>query len=236
MHHETHLVRFRNAGTEPGLTWFATGAPQEELNEILEVDVASIGRAKELVGDAPALWHVWPGITDPSVEAALVASGLAFLEEEPLMVARLSARPASTLEAPGIAIAEAVTRGEMLEWVRVWLSGFDGGDPHHIVNSLTEKGYGPGSALRYLTANQGDHAVASLLLVIAGNGASAIEHVVTVPEQRRRGIGALITSAALDLATAEHAHSVVLTASQQGEAVYRRLGFEQVGTVRRFRR
>ncbi|MGK5741238.1 GNAT family N-acetyltransferase [Micromonospora sp. URMC 103] len=56
----------------------------------------------------------------------------------------------------------------------------------------------------------------------------------TRPEHRRRGVGAAMTRAAVDLARDRGVRTAALTSTAIGEPVYRRLGFQTVGTFRLF--
>ena len=58
------------------------------------------------------------------------------------------------------------------------------------------------------------------------DGVASLQWVGTVPEARGAGWGALVTTAATNLAFARGASSCTLQASAMGEPVYRRLGFE----------
>jgi ribosomal protein S18 acetylase RimI-like enzyme len=73
-------------------------------------------------------------------------------------------------------------------------------------------------------ATTGD-ALGSGLLVLS-HGIGGLYLIATVPEARRRGIGAAVTRALSDHAFAAGARFVTLQASGMGEAIYRRLGFE----------
>lgn len=53
-------------------------------------------------------------------------------------------------------------------------------------------------------------------------------HVGTVPEARRRGLGAMVTAAVIDEATTRGARLAVLQSTEMGEGVYRRLGFREI--------
>ncbi|MEU5935030.1 GNAT family N-acetyltransferase [Micromonospora sp. NPDC047187] len=64
------------------------------------------------------------------------------------------------------------------------------------------------------------------------HGLVTLYFVGTQPEQRRRGIGAAMTRAALHLAGERGARTAALTSSAVGESVYRGLGFRPVGEFR----
>jgi ribosomal protein S18 acetylase RimI-like enzyme len=67
--------------------------------------------------------------------------------------------------------------------------------------------------------------------VSAPGQSATVHYVVTLPEYRRRGIGAVMTEFALREARAAGCRSAVLTASALGAGVYRRLGFRETGLV-----
>jgi GNAT superfamily N-acetyltransferase len=63
---------------------------------------------------------------------------------------------------------------------------------------------------------------AATALSYAGHGVVNVEAVATLPEHRRRGIGAAVTWAAT---LAEPARPAVLIASDDGIGTYRRMGY-----------
>jgi ribosomal protein S18 acetylase RimI-like enzyme len=64
---------------------------------------------------------------------------------------------------------------------------------------------------------------------VAGD-AVAIYNVVTIPSARGRGLGALATLATMQLGVELGAQHAVLESTDAGYPLYRRLGFEEVGS------
>ncbi len=87
----------------------------------------------------------------------------------------------------------------------------------------------PGRTLAYI-AWWNDQPVATSILMLAA-GVAGIYGVVTIPEVRRKGIGARVTLRPLLDARAMGYQAGVLGASQMGFGVYRSLGFRQVCTM-----
>ena len=75
--------------------------------------------------------------------------------------------------------------------------------------------------------------VATVALFL-GAGVAAIEHVVTIPQVRRQGIGAAITLMAAQEARAQGYRISVLTSSPMGFNIYSRLGFREYCTFRTY--
>ena len=77
--------------------------------------------------------------------------------------------------------------------------------------------------------------------VLVGDGrggrppAAWVEDVVTTAAVRRRGVGACVTRACLDLARSRGLDRAALTASPDGHRIYRRLGFRERCRVVRYR-
>ncbi len=65
----------------------------------------------------------------------------------------------------------------------------------------------------------------------SSGGVVGVYAVGTVAAARRRGIGAAVTSRVMSEARADGARLAVLSASDMGRSVYRRLGFEDIGNV-----
>jgi ribosomal protein S18 acetylase RimI-like enzyme len=69
-------------------------------------------------------------------------------------------------------------------------------------------------------------------MAILSHGIAGLYWVGTVAEGRRRGLGELVTRAAGNAAFERGARLVVLQASEQGEPVYRRMGYREITRYR----
>lgn len=227
----THLVRAQASHSDSGLTWFRTGAPHEELNGVLRVTPDRVDESLAAMAETPALWHSWPGEPRFAVDEILASRGLGFVEEEPLMLCDLRTPLPS---APGFPadgrIQVAEDREALGDWVRVW-TGTNAPEP--LTDALASTGLGPARPVYHLVVRVQDEPVACAAAVLHRD-ALAVEHVVTLPEQRGRGLGTAVTRAVMELGRARGCTTAVLTASPDGSGIYRRLGFEVQGRVRRY--
>ncbi|WP_280339284.1 GNAT family N-acetyltransferase [Nocardia neocaledoniensis] len=228
----THTVRAQESGDEPS-SWFRTGAPSDELNAVLRLGgdlPREIDRLLTLFGGVPATWHFWRELDPPEVPDLLTRHSLALYETEPLMVlaeAVSATRP--RLDRRELARIEEVTDDTGLaEWAQLW-SGAE--DAAALVAGLRQ-GWDIGST-RYLLWRERGEVLGCAAVVTSAAGAS-IEHIVTRADHRGQGIGTALTRRALDLALEADPVRVVLTASPDGEQIYRRLGFVTVGHVDRY--
>jgi ribosomal protein S18 acetylase RimI-like enzyme len=88
--------------------------------------------------------------------------------------------------------------------------------------------YGPDGGLRLFVGMLADEPVATAYVHLVED-AAIVHYVVTLPEFRRRGIGAVMTEFAVREARAAGCRVAVLTASPLGAGLYRQLGFRETG-------
>ena len=77
-----------------------------------------------------------------------------------------------------------------------------------------------------------DHRLVSTSGLFTGAGVAGIIAVATHPDWRGRGFGRALTAAAIEAGRQAGFDTASLMASDMGQPVYRRLGFEEVGRVR----
>ncbi|GAA1315788.1 GNAT family N-acetyltransferase [Leucobacter albus] len=228
----THIARANDAHRSNELAWFRTGAPHEELNGVLYATAAAVGDAVVEFAGVAALWHSWPERPEFDIEAQLRARGFSFVEEEPVMVMSLArSAAASVTESAGPACIRRVeTAPDLAAWEEIW-SGEESNPA--TLSALAAAGLGSDRTVHHLLAEIDGVAVGCGAAVVTG-AALAVEHIVTSPSHRRRGIGSQLTAAALAVGRQLGADHAILTASPDGERLYERLGFVRREQVRRF--
>jgi ribosomal protein S18 acetylase RimI-like enzyme len=231
-----------------GLRWYRTPIDYEGLNGVLSAQLAEDG-LDEAVEQAltpfreaglPMLWHVGPTSTPPSLPQALACAGLALHEAEPGMVADLTALGAGPPAPDGLEVRRVADEDELADWCRVWVGTPPDADMDGLVALRGPGALGPDAPKPHLLARLGGAPVACAAVLVGDRRsgpppAAWVEDVVTAATVRRRGIGAAVTHACLTLARSRGLARAALTASPDGHAVYRRLGFLDRCTVTRYR-
>ena len=110
------------------------------------------------------------------------------------------------------------------EFVQV---SIDGGAPADLARRLTPPSFAVDPAVQLFVGRLDGRAVGTSI-AIQSRTASGIVAVATLPEARRRGVGAAVSWAAVS-AGVEHGHdTIVLQASPMGFPVYAAMGFRTV--------
>lgn len=94
-------------------------------------------------------------------------------------------------------------------------------------------GFGRGTAWRHLSGWwQGEAVAAASLLFYAG--VAGIYSVTTLPQARRRGIARAMVTRAIQEARSAGYRIVVLSPTEMGEGIYRRLGFREYTRIQHY--
>lgn len=223
---------------ESGLCWVETGSPDSEFNGVYQAPgsgadfAAGVTRARSYFQERGTPFHWELGLRPEPEDAAeiLMRHGLGLSDEEPGMWLDLGTLPRDEHPVKRLSI-RAVTDQELLrQWMWVW--GCHA--PNEAINRwyrvYAALPYDSGGALRMFVGFLDGKPAATVYLFLAA-GVAAVHYVVTLPEFRRRGIGAAMTDFATREARAAGYRVAVLTASSLGINIYRRLGFQECCVV-----
>jgi hypothetical protein len=229
VHEEDGVALFAGSPVWPGP--FDDGAfvldPRVEPDRVLEL------AARFFKGLRPA-YSVWfADHHDPALEHAALDAGLALLGEgDPQMVLR--ARLADAVPPPGVELRQVVDDTTRADYLTVLRGSFTPaqGTPAEVFDGYfgtVESLHAP--HVRTVVAYAGGRPVAGAMVLVS-HGVAGVQYVGTVEDARGRGYGELVTrwvgNAGFDLG----ARVAALQASDMGEPVYRRMGYETVTTYR----
>lgn len=220
------------------IRWFATGVDYEGLNGVFigpgtpAVPVEAALRTFHQLR-VPALWHVAGGEQGPPSGSEPITRhpGMSWYEAEPLMMTTLH-----RYEPPhvaGLSIMPAYGPAGIRTWAQVW-TGLTGGP---VLDGTVRCRIAAGPAFTHLVAVLRGRPVGCAAAFVgeqAGEQVGEVQHMLTLPGVRGRGVGTALAIAALRVIAAAGARTAVLTSSPDGMRLYQRLGFRRVGSVRRY--
>ncbi len=159
----------------------------------------------------PCMWVIGPSVRPTDLAMRLLEHGLTFLNETPALVLDLSTadRDAPALEE--LVIQEVRNAEELLPLLELEAQSFDASEEiaHYYYDTYVATGFGTGQSWHhYIGILHGRPVAMAALLLYAG--VAGIYGVGTIPEVRRRGIGATLVRHALHEAR-----------------IYQRLGFQE---------
>lgn len=225
------------------LTWVITDIPHPLFNFILgarlnpgDEDAAirsAIERGK--AHQVPLLWYTSPSTRPTNLGEHLVGHGFSFAGESPGMAIDLLAQKEDIPQPPGLTIARVSDQSMLERWCHVLGIGFE--MPVFVEQAMFDviSYIGLGEAvplIHYLGMLDGEPVAASSVLF--GQGVAGIYNVTALPGVRRQGLGTAITCAPLREARARGYHVAILHASEIGESVYRRMGFQEYCQIRHY--
>lgn len=222
-------------------TWLDSGRPDTTLNSVVlarftpgEVDAqVEAVLAHFRAQSRPLTWHIGPSTAPPNLADVLLAHGLTHYEDEPGMAVEIDAVREDSAAPADLAIETARDERGLAEWISIWLFPAPEADRRAALDALRHRGLGDALPWRYYVGRIGGRPVACAQLC-AGAGVAGVQYVVTLPELRRRGIGAAMTLHVLREARALGYRVGVLTSSPDGIGIYRRIGFRGYCWFRRY--
>lgn len=236
MHRDFRRVPGAEVHDLPDLLWYTLPSPHSWLNgasrTFLGDDAAS--RIRGVRGAISArgrnvMWHVTPSCRPRHLAAELEAAGFEGAGS-PGMALDLGNR--RTIEEPDDFLVRMVANRD---GVFVWTQTFDRAfaiDPpraenHPWLEPFARLTLDRVSPCRLFIGYFFGDPVATALAFLAGPTVG-VYGVGTLPTCRGRGLGTAITSAAIEWGARQGAQTAVLSASELGEPVYRRMGFKTI--------
>jgi ribosomal protein S18 acetylase RimI-like enzyme len=211
-------------GQHRGVTWWTSDAPAPLLNGVYgnPPDVEAIDAVLAHFVGRPVLWSAsHPTWLDE--ELRVRGFGIAHI---PGMVLKLDALP--PLDHPtGVAVHEVDEDRELLE-IATRISFLTNAFPDFVVPAVMEmldRLPHRQQFRTFLATVDGEPAAASAVLI--SDHVAGIYDVGTLPQYRRRGLGRLVSLAALHRGREAGCDLGALESSREGEAVYKSLGFEE---------
>ena len=223
------------------LTWVDSGGPLALFNSVVHADLGPEAVDAEIEAvlahfrrhDRPFTWQIGPTTRPADLGRSLLAHGLTFNEDEPGMAVTLDRVRADADAPPGLTIETVRDEPGLEAWVDVWLFPLPGEVRPLFVDALRERGLADDLPWRlYLGRLDGEPVAISELF--EDEGVVGVQHVVTLPAARRRGIGTAMTLRVLHDARAMGCRVGALTASPEGIGIYRRIGFREYCRFRRY--
>lgn len=208
--------------------WTIGGSPIDYHNAVVAGDGSVIAESIQLMRQygVPGSWHVGPSMP-ADLGKRLLDAGFMHGGSEPGMAVELS-RLRRPPEVGGFEVTRVTTDDDLGVWEATLGRGFGEGEKEARWVAEVYRRLGYGDPWRHYLGRLDGEPVATATVYLA-TGVAGVYFVMTVPEARRRGIGAAITASAL--ADAQNVGYAVLGASEAGKSVYAGLGFAQYCTI-----
>ncbi|MEV0285780.1 GNAT family N-acetyltransferase [Kribbella sp. NPDC050820] len=215
--------------------WTIGGSPIDYHNAVVAADLPD-AEADRVIAESlqelrdralPGCWHVGPSMRPTDLGSRLLDAGFTYGGSEPGMAVKLTElrQPATV---PGLEMTLVDTEDQLKIWADTLGRGFGEGEREARWVADIYRRLGLGFPWRHYLGRLDGEPVATTTVFHAAD-AAGVYFVMTVPEARRRGIGAAITYTAL-----RQAHGVeyaVLGSSPAGRSVYAALGFQEHCTI-----
>lgn len=218
---------------DASIMWSITDVPFPLFNSIMRAQLASgdvDATIQSLIAQAgsrnvPLLWWTGPQTSPADLGSRLKEHGFVSDEDAPGMAVKLAGWKADMPAPAGLRVQRVEDHAALELWCRITCAGFE--LPDFVAEAFHDLlGHVEPGRIRAYLGWQGDRPVATSLLFLAA-GVAGIYNVATIPEARRQGIGAVMTTVPLGEAQAMGVQAGILHASEMGAGVYRSLGFQE---------
>ena len=228
--------RRAEAHHDPSYLWTISDLPFPLFNSVVNARLGA-GNADARIEEriaacerrgVPMLWWTGPASTPRDLDDRLERRGF-LVDGSRGMAADLDAMQETGPADPSVTINRVLDRKTLASWCRVLCSSFSA--PEAFGDAFAEFavaiGLGDDSPFRHFLASV-NGVPAATCSVFLGAGVAGIYDVATLPERRRRGIGRLITQAAMSEARRCGFRMAILHSSMLGVNVYESLGFHDL--------
>lgn len=218
---------------ERGVLSFRTGLPMANYNGVIDAQLAPdeadarIDATIDAFAPLPLKWLVMPSTTPSDMSARLARAGFEARDSPVLMARPLDGLPA--LELPGdITLARVEDDAAFDAWVKLsFEEARASGDAHDCVWRAHRPLWKSADHAYFFAMRDGAPVARSMLRTT--DGFAGLYGVWTAESARGRGLGRLVTLAALEEGRRRGLRESILQASALGLPVYRRLGFAEFG-------
>jgi ribosomal protein S18 acetylase RimI-like enzyme len=207
-----------------------TWTSDEEVDAVIERTIEQVGGPGR-----PFTWSVWPSNRPAGLRDRLLAAGFQALGDGPLMTLDLTVAELPAEPPDGLRIERVTDRDVLREAGEAAMPPAGGSENEVEAREKFHRAYealilGPDPEMQYFAGRVNGRIVATSA-IYTGTGLAGVYAVGTVPDARGRGYGRALTAAALLEGRRLGFARAALLSSELGFPVYRRLGFETVGTV-----
>ena len=218
---------------KPDMLWTITDIPFPMFNSVFRAHLsdpdaaikATIARCRRR--NVPMMW--WTGPSTRPAELGIALEAFGFTSEEVIgMAADLRSLPQEVSVPPGLVTQRVADIETMKKWCHVLCVGFEMPDfvGKAFLDLFRGMGFASQSTVRHYIGWLNDEPVSTSLMSL-GAGVAGIYCVATVPQARKRGIGAATTLMPLHEACMLRYQISILHSSHMGVDVYHGLGFRE---------
>ncbi len=210
----------------------STRLDPEDVEPTIEYIVADA-----VARNVPVLWWIGPSTRPTDLAKSLINHGFDMDEDGPGMAVELASLNDNLPGPEGLSILPARDEASWHAWCQAMTQGFE--VPAARIEFARQQWYDllsksdPHTTQAFIAWKLGRPVATSLLQL--GGGAGGIYGVATIPEERRKGIGAQVTLHALKRARQMGYTIGILQSSDMGLPVYRSIGFKECCQITSYR-